>query len=195
MLTIEGNQPLCLPCARLDQLEFLPRGDTALTRRAAKHSWKLAIVVRFIRSRGRYERQGILAEPEAIEKAEQECLADADQRAAARKRGAEGRRQQDQFLTAEMILRIRELFPRCPPEVASGIAVHTAARGSGRVGRSAAGRALAEEALMLAVAAYVRHRLTDYDILLEQGMDRALARDSVRTQVNTILDAWRRPSK
>jgi hypothetical protein len=35
---MELDQPLCLQCARLDDLEFLPSGDTALTRRATRLS-------------------------------------------------------------------------------------------------------------------------------------------------------------
>ena len=87
-LSMEANQPLCLSCARLDDLEFLPSGDAALTRRSGKYSRRVAVVVRFSRSRGRYERQGILVEPSAIERAERECVEDADERAAAREQGA-----------------------------------------------------------------------------------------------------------
>jgi hypothetical protein len=36
LLFMEGERPLCLSCADLDQLVYLPRGDTALTRRARK---------------------------------------------------------------------------------------------------------------------------------------------------------------
>jgi hypothetical protein len=57
-LMMEAGKPLCLPCARLDDLEFLPSGDTALTRRATKYSNRVAVVVRFSRSRNRYERPG-----------------------------------------------------------------------------------------------------------------------------------------
>ncbi len=34
LLTMEADQPLCLSCANLDHLEFLPSGDSLLTRRA-----------------------------------------------------------------------------------------------------------------------------------------------------------------
>ena len=37
-LRIEGKRLLCLTCAELDHLVFLPRGDTALTRRASDYS-------------------------------------------------------------------------------------------------------------------------------------------------------------
>jgi hypothetical protein len=64
-------------------------------------------------------------------------------------------------------------------------------RGSGRVGRSAAARALDPEALRLAVAASVRHVDTDYDDLLMSGADRDEARHRVRDRVDRILDTWR----
>ncbi len=70
LLFMEAGQPLCLPCSGLDDLEYLGRGDAALTRRATKHTTRKAVVVRFSRSRGRYERQGILVESAALEKAE-----------------------------------------------------------------------------------------------------------------------------
>lgn len=75
-LLMEADQSLCLPCAGLGELEFLPSGDPALTRRATKYSGRTAVVVRFSRSRKRYERQGILVELAALEKAEQEGTED-----------------------------------------------------------------------------------------------------------------------
>ena len=37
-LRMEKEKPLCLECADLDLLVFLPRGDVALTRRSRKYS-------------------------------------------------------------------------------------------------------------------------------------------------------------
>jgi hypothetical protein len=175
-LFMEAEQALCLPCARFDHLEYLPSGDAALTRRAAKYSGRTAVVVRFSRSRGRYERQGILVERAGLEKAEQECTLDADDREAARARGAAQRRVQDKELIARMTKQIEALFPGCPPSEAAEIATDAAVRGSGRVGRTAAGRNLEEGALYAAVAAAIRHRHTAYDTLLAQGLDRVDAR-------------------
>lgn len=191
LLWMEAGQPLCLPCAGMGDLEYLPAGDAALTRRASKHSGRKAVVVRFSRSRGRYERQGVLVERQALQKAEQECTEDAGDRAAARARGAELRRNQDRELVVRMTERLSALFPRCPREDARAIAQHTASRNSGRVGRTAAGRNLEEEALTLAVAAAVRHTQTDYDALLAQGLDRSLARARVADRVQAILEAWK----
>lgn len=191
LLTMEAGQPLCLSCARLGDLEFLPAGDAALTRRSAKHSGHAAVVVRFSRSRGRYERQGILVEEAALKKAEMECTEDAEERAAARARATELRSEQDRELVARMRERFLVLFPGCPREEAHAIAQHTAARGSGRVGRTAAGRSLEERPLTAAVIAAVRHNRTDYDALLASGLDRALARERVADRVQAILAAWR----
>ncbi|MBS1854791.1 MAG: DUF2293 domain-containing protein [Acidobacteria bacterium] len=191
LLYLDAGQALCLACAKMDDLEFLPAGDTALTRRATKYGERVAVVVRFGRSRGRYERQGILVEPTAIGRAERECAEDAGERAEARRRAAAARQREDDVFAGRMAERIRELFPRCPPAQARRIADHTAKRGSGRVGRSAAGRALEEDAVTLAVAAAVRHGHTDYDALLAAGTPREDARRRVRETVAGILESWR----
>jgi hypothetical protein len=191
-LSKEAEDALCLSCAHLDDLEYLPSGDAALTRRATKYSEHTAVVVRFSRSRGRYERQGILVERTALEKAERECVEDADERAVARAHEAERRREQDRELVVRMVKQIGNLFPGCPLPGVVAIAEHTAVRGSGRVGRSEAGRNLGERALTLAVAAAVRHNHTEYDKLLASGVDRATARERIANEVEEILAAWRK---
>jgi hypothetical protein len=62
LLIMDNAGPLCLTCADLDHLVFLAVGDAALTRRAKKASTLSAVVVRWSRTRKRYERQGILTE-------------------------------------------------------------------------------------------------------------------------------------
>jgi hypothetical protein len=193
-LYMEADLPLCLACARLADLEFLPSGNTALTRRAGKYSERKAVVVRFSRSRGRYERQGILVEQPALAKAEYECTEDAEERANARVRAAEARRKQDKEFVARMTEQLRALFPGCPEAEARSIAEHTAARGSGRVGRSATGRNLEEQAVTAAVVAAVRHGHTNYDELLAGGMERIEARARVAEGIAAILDRWRNPA-
>ena len=86
LLFMEDGQPLCMGCAELDHLVFLPAGNAALSRRAKQASRLAAVVVRFSRSRKRYERQGILVEEAALEQAETQCLADEDARARRRER-------------------------------------------------------------------------------------------------------------
>ena len=191
LLIMDDSGPLCMQCAELDHLVFLPSGDAALTRRARRDSRLSTVVVRFSRARGRYERQGVLVEEAALEQAEAACLADQPARARRRERDAARRANQDLKLQDEMAAAITKLYPGCPTERAHAIAQHAAARGSGRVGRSAAGRALNQQALELAVTASVRHQDTPYDNLLMRGVDRSEARELVRDAVNSILDAWR----
>jgi len=190
-LFMEGRRPLCLRCADLDHLVYLPRGDTALTRRARKHSALSAVVVRFSRSRGRYERQGALVEEAALDRAEEECRADSDERCAKREQNRLRLAEQDRDLAASMTAVIIRLFPGCPPEEARAVAAHTSVRGSGRVGRTSAGRALEEDALTAAVIAAARHKHTPYDRLLMRGYSRGEARNAIRDALDRVLDSWR----
>jgi hypothetical protein len=190
LLIMDDKGPLCLACADLDHLVFLPSGDAALTRRAKKASGLSAVVVRWSRTRKRYERQGLLVEEPALEQAEQQCLADEDARMLRRERDRERRAAEDVEFAAQVASEIRRLFPRCPAGRAEAIARHTSLRGSGRVGRSAAGRSLDEQALTLAVVASVRHEDTGYDSLLMSGVGRDEARDRIRPAVDRILTAW-----
>jgi len=73
LLMMEDPGPACLRCVGLDDLEYLPAGDALLTRRAKAKSARHAVVVRFSRTRGRYERQGLLVEPRALADA-QRCI-------------------------------------------------------------------------------------------------------------------------
>jgi len=129
----------------------------------------------------------------ALERAEEECQADAQQRAARCRRDDVRRREQDRDLVARMTQAILELFPGCPREEARAIAAHTAARGSGRVGRTSAGRTLEPEALTAAVVAAIRHNHTRYDQLLMRGWSRIDARDVVRDVIERIIKSWRSP--
>jgi hypothetical protein len=191
LLIMDTPGPLCLACADLDHLAFLAAGDTALTRRAKKASGLSAVVVLFSRSRKRYERQGLLVEESALAQAEQECLADEDARQRQRLRNEKHRSEQDVAFQASLAREMRRLFPSCPPERTEAIAQHAGTRSSGRVGRSAAGRALDPEAITLAVVASVRHEDTPYDQLLMSGVPREEARQRIQEQVRTILDDWR----
>jgi hypothetical protein len=180
-----------LGCADLDHLVFLPSGHATLTRRAKKASTLSAVVVRFARTRKRYERRGLLVEAAALDAAEQSCLDDEEVRARRRERDAERRSRSDERFVEQLRTEIGRLFPGCPAERARAIADWTGMRGSGRVGRSAAGRSLDAKAVELAVAASVRHEDTRYDRLLMGGTPRAEARDLIRDDVRAVLDRWR----
>ncbi|MEU9014776.1 DUF2293 domain-containing protein [Streptomyces sp. NPDC048479] len=188
---LEFNAPICLDCADLAHLVYLPRGSAALTRRAREASSLCAAVIRFNRRRKRYERQGLLVEEGALARAESSCLADADARARRRERDAVRRAAEDVRFTASFAAEIQRLFPGCPPARARDVATHASVRGSGRVGRTAAGRSLEEGAVTAAVRASVRHLDTEYDTLLMAGVARHEARAGVASVVDAVLESWR----
>ena len=182
---------LCLSCADLDHLVFLPSGDAALTRRSKKYSTLSAVVLKWSKARKRYERQGLLVEDPALKQAEIECLADEEVRSKRRLREVDRRAELDSAYIQSFTERICQLFPGCPSETAISIAEHACTKYSGRVGRSASAKALDENAIGLAVRAHVRHVETPYDKLLMKGWDRAEARLQVQDQVESMLTKWR----
>jgi hypothetical protein len=183
---------LCLSCADLDHLVFLPSGSAALTRRAKAGSALSAVVLKWAKARKRYERQGLLVESEALDAAEAECLADSEVRLRRSLREAERRADLDATYVAQFAARVRELFPGCPPGREQTIAEHACLKYSDRVGRSAAAKALDQEAIGLAVQAHIRHRETDYDAFLARGLERSDARSMVRANVEAVMASWRR---
>jgi hypothetical protein len=191
-LRMEKGKPLCLECADLDHLVFIPRGDAALTRRSRKYSTLSVVVVRFSRSRKRYERQGLLVESGALERAQEECLSDEAKRQLAREKASLAREQADHQYVVQFTESIRSRYPDCPPSEAEAIAKHACAKYSGRVGRSAAAKSFDAMAIDLAVKAHVRHAHTKYDQLMSRGWDRTEARSAVLGRVTEILARWRR---
>ncbi len=89
---LKRKQLLCLRCAGLDDLVFVPAGNARLTRNARQLSQRYAIVLRYSRGLERYERKGLLVEPHTVDRV---------------------------YLISTAILK---LFPDCPPEDALEIA-------------------------------------------------------------------------
>lgn len=190
LFVYDADRIVCLACAGLDRLVFLPSGNTALTRRATKHSTLSAVVVKYSRRRKRNERQGVLVEPTALETAEAACLSDEDARSRARERAAVRREVLDGEYLKKFEAQLLEMYPGCPPEEARSIAEHACEKHSGRVGRSAAAKELADDAITLAVRAHIRHGHTPYDRYLDGGMDRAEARRLVGRRIDEVAEEW-----
>ena len=191
LLALTSNRKvLCLSCADLDHLVYLPAGDPALTRRARKHSRLSAIVLKFSKARKRNERQGVLVEEAALKLAEQECLADEEVRARRRVREAERREKEDREYIRQFSGAILDLYPKCPARTAKSIAEHACLKYSGRVGRSAAAKSFDVSAVRLAIVAHIRHAETQYDDLLMRGWDRYDARQHIADQVDSVLSKW-----
>lgn len=187
---VENKGALCLSCADLDHLVFLPTGSAALTRRSAEYSILSAVVLQWSRARKHYERKGLLVEEAALQRAEQECLEDADVRARRKERQAERRDELDQEYISSFAKRVRELFPNCPAGREQVIAEHACQKYSGRVGRSAQAKSLDEKSILLAVIAHIRHAETNYDELLARGLDRSLARGEVQEEIDQLAAQW-----
>ena len=124
-ITLEENKgALCLACADLDELVFLPTGDAALTRRSKKYSTLSAVVLKFSKARRRYERQGLLVEEDALAQAEAHCLADSEVRQRRNERAREGRAELDEEFVREFAKCISAIFPKCPEGREQIIAEH-----------------------------------------------------------------------
>lgn len=137
---------LCMSCADLDHLIFLPSGDAALTRRGKKYSTLHAVVLKWSRAGKRYERQGLIVEEKALARAEQNCLDDIEQRERRRLREAEHRAELDERYVAKFAAQVRRQFPVCPPGREQSIAEFACRKYTHRIGRSAAAKVLDEQA-------------------------------------------------
>ncbi len=78
---------------------------------------------------------------------------------------------------------LRRLAPRIPDHEFGAVVDHAM---DSRGLRPAS----AETAAWLSLTAYVRHVLTDYDELLEQGYDQASARHFVAGKIDALLRGW-----
>jgi hypothetical protein len=89
---------------------------------------------------------------------------------------------------ADIETALRRLAPRMPPHEFGAVVDHA-------LDSSGLRTAATETAAWLSLVAYVRHTLTDYDALLEEGYDRDSARHFVATEIREILSGWgvRRP--
>ena len=180
----------CITCADLDHLIFLPSGDACISRRAKKYSTLNAIVMQWSKSRRRNERQGILAEEEAIKKAEIECLDDFELREVRKIRSAERRKIIDKQYVQDFADVIKLYFPKCPKGINKKIAEHACKKYSGRVGRSANAKEFDKESVKLAVIAHIRHTKTNYDSLLMNGYSKKEARSAIQSTLENVLRNW-----
>ena len=191
-VTLNKKEVYCLVCSDLEHLIYLPSGNAALTRRAKKNSKIYAVVLKWSRARKRNERQGLLVEQEALEYAEKECLGDHE----IREKRNERRREAELVLDKEYIKafasELLRIFPNCPGNKAVEISNHACLKYSGRVGRTANAKNLDPGVLTLAAIAHIRHVETNYDSLLMENCDKREAREKVRTDIDAILNYWRR---
>lgn len=78
---------------------------------------------------------------------------------------------------------LREIVPRIPGHEFEAVVDHALDSPGLR-------QAAPERAAWLSLVAYIRHRLTDYDALLEEGYDPESARFFVVEAMNEVLERW-----
>ena len=78
---------------------------------------------------------------------------------------------------------LRHLAPNIPPHEFGAVVDHA-------LDSAGLKSAAPEAAAWLALVAYVRHTLTDYDELLSQGYDRDSARHFVADEMTEVLSHW-----
>jgi hypothetical protein len=84
---------------------------------------------------------------------------------------------------ADIEAALRRLAPRMPAHEFGAVVDHAL--------DSPGLRAVAvENAVWLSLVAYVRHALTDYDALLDDGYDRDSARHFVMAEMEAVLKDW-----
>jgi len=188
----KDKKVLCLKCYGLDKLSLLPSGDAALTRRAKKYSKRYAIVLNWVKRRKRFERLGILVEEKAIIKAKNDCSADAGKRKINREKAAIKREIYDKEYIKTFTLKIRQQYPSMPKGKEIEIAKHACEKYSGRVGRSAKAKELNNDFITLAVIAHIRHTETKYDQMLDNMMEKTIARKKIYNVVKDVLELWER---
>ncbi len=83
---------------------------------------------------------------------------------------------------------VRILAPRIPRHEFEAVTDHA-------LGSRGLHNASPENAAWLSLTAYIRHRLTDYDSLLDEGYDQESARFFVLDDMNAILEEWGSPRR
>jgi hypothetical protein len=83
---------------------------------------------------------------------------------------------------------VRILAPRIPQHEFESVMDHA-------LGSRGLHGASPEMAAWLSLVSYIRHRLTDYDDLLDEGYDVESARFFVLDDMNAILEGWGSPRR
>lgn len=176
---------------------FVRRGDVALTRALLKRG-----ALRVVAKRGkRVEQIGVAALPEWIEAARAEVESTAGERAVSRERSRVARAAKEVDYRADFAVAVRRLYPAIPDADLEAVITRALEVSSGRVGRSAAAKALADEPVRLAVLAHIRHVHTDYDARLRRSglgqrfgrasrEDRQKARKGVKATIGRKAAEW-----
>jgi hypothetical protein len=95
----------------------------------------------------------------------------------------------DARLNEKAQAQILESFPSIPHDLIPDILNHTLKKKSGRVGRTTT--IPFEESIDLAVRAFIRHKCTDYDKFLREGIEQKSAREKIRGESERVVGEWK----
>lgn len=97
-------------------------------------------------------------------------------------------KKRDITLISTAMAEVEKQFPAMPPNEQSLLLKHAFRKHSGRVGRT--GLIPLPRKVLLAVIAHVRHRHTNYDIMLACGEERGDIRKAVQRNIQKVLRDW-----
>ncbi|KAJ5114309.1 hypothetical protein NUU61_000068 [Penicillium alfredii] len=165
----------------LDGYVFVVKGDVYITRHCRSMTKESGQVVYVVYNKAGKNTLGIRVPATIHAEVVESAAATADSRASA----VQDRDTRDRTRARELL---RRQFPLMPTDTLDTILNHAFLKGSGRVGRTA--MMTEERKAVLAVEAHIRHTHTDYDKLLDAGMNREDARQTVWPVVQAISRAW-----
>ena len=109
----------------------------------------------------------------------------ADRREAVQKR--------DNVLNRQAEVELIKQFPKIPKAEKDAVLKHAFRKYSGRVGRTST--TPMSRKVLFAVIAHIRHRHTNYDAMMDRGVDREKARRAIQKEVQEKLCKWGRGGK
>ncbi|OGE52380.1 hypothetical protein PENARI_c010G02794 [Penicillium arizonense] len=160
---------------------FVPKGNVYITRHCRSKTKESNQIVYLVYKPNGKHTLGIRVPSEIHTTVQESAAATADSRADAVKT----RDAKDTSKNRKLLI---EKFPLMPKPSLEVILNHAFLKGSGRVGRTA--QISDEHRIQLAVEAHIRHVMTPYDKLLDEGVERNKARKRVWDTVQAIERAW-----
>ncbi|OJD19575.1 hypothetical protein AJ78_00432 [Emergomyces pasteurianus Ep9510] len=161
---------------------FVPKGDVYITRNCRSLSHKAKQTVYTVYNPNTQRTLGLYIPSQIHTTVSQSASSTLTARALAVA-------QKDARDTSKARALLRNQFPAMPVDTLETVLGHAFLKGSRRVGRS--GKVEREEVKVgLAVDAHIRHVHTDYEKLLEDGVERADARERVWGTVKKVRALW-----
>jgi hypothetical protein len=159
---------------------FVPKGDMYITLNVRKRTHASGKTLYVVVNKNK-QAIGLRCPVEIYDEVEQ----DSEATKASRQKAVENR---DAAIKDEFRSALLRGFPKVPQEDVEQILTLTLKKRSGRVGRT--GKLDLEEKVQLAVKAHIRHRYTNYDLLMDSRVSKGSARRQVWPKVQEVSLSW-----